>query len=240
MSDVNNNSVVQGKVNITSLGQDSIITTEVNEEFSLPDYVPEVRKVLCVRAKVLPEGKFMSDSGSNTNLEFDGIVTYNVIYTDDEGRLCSTPLQSNYEAQSVISASPSYVMIDTYADSTVCRVLAPRKLTIKSKLKSKLLPFYENVIEENISSLSPSDRIYLEKRTKNLHTLSKKAVYMQNIRMSDKFDYNGKNELTPIMCDATMTLSDCKAQNGSISARGEVKVNCLCFDGEKDIMLIKA
>ena len=240
MSDVNNNSVIQGKVNITSLGQDSIITTEVNEEFSLPDYVPEVRKVLCVRARVLPEGKFMSDSGSNTNLEFDGIVTYNVIYTDDEGRLCSTPLQSNYEAQSVISASPSYVMIDTYADSTVCRVLAPRKLTIKSKLKSKLIPFYENVIEENISPLSASDRIYLEKRTKNIHTLSEKAVYMQNIKMSDKFDYNGKNELTPIMCDATMTLSDCKAQNGSISARGEVKVNCLCFDGEKDIMLIKS
>ena len=69
MSDVNNNSVIQGKVNITSLGQDSIITTEVNEEFSLPDYVPEVRKVLCVRAKVLPEGKFMSDLAHTYQLE---------------------------------------------------------------------------------------------------------------------------------------------------------------------------
>ena len=240
MSDVNNSSVMQNKVNITSLGQDSIVTTEVSEEFSLPDYVPEVRKVLCVRAKVLPEGKFMSDSGANTNLEFDGAVTYNVIYTDDEGRLCSTPLQSSYEAQSMISQSPSSVMIDTYADSTVCRVLAPRKLTIKSKLKSKILPFYENVIEENISPLSPSDRIYLEKRTKNIHTLSEKPVYMQNIRMSDRFDYNGKGALTPIMCDAYMVLNDCKAQNGTVSVRGEVKINCLCSDGGNDIMLTKA
>lgn len=240
MSDVNNSSVLQKKVNVTSLGQDSTVMTEVSEEFSLPDYVAEVRRVLCTRAKVLPEGKFMSDSGSNTGIEFDGLVTYNVIYTDDEGKLCATPLQSNYEAKATVSGSPASVMIDTVVDSVTCRVLAPRRLTVKSKLKSKLLPLYESVIEENISPLSASDQIYLERRTKNIHTVSQKCVYMQNIRMSDSFEYSGKDELTPVMCDANIILSDCKAQNGTVSVRGEVTVKCLCNNGGGEIMLTKS
>ena len=58
----------QGIDKITVVNGDTQMTSEVSEEFSLPDYVPEVRKVLTVRASALPEQKYLSD----TTLEFSG------------------------------------------------------------------------------------------------------------------------------------------------------------------------
>ena len=240
MNEASINSQMPKNPIITSISSDSQLTHEVSEEFSLPDYVPEVRRVLYTKAAVLPEGKFISDSGANTSLEFDGTVTYNVIYTDDEGKLCSTPLSTNYNEQTIISGHPDTVFIDTAVDSVTCRVTAPRKLTIKSRLKSRIMSFTDSAIEENISPRSTADEIYIERYTKSLNTVSLKAVSMQNIKMSDKFDSSEKEELVPVMCDASITITECKAHNGSIAVRGAVNVRCLCHGGEKDIMLTKS
>ena len=207
MNEASINSPMPKNPIITSISSDSQLTHEVSEEFSLPDYVPEVRRVLYTKAAVLPEGKFISDSGANTSLEFDGTVTYNVIYTDDEGKLCSTPLSTNYNEQTIISGHPDTVFIDTAVDSVTCRVTAPRKLTIKSRLKSRIMSFTDSAVEENITPRSTADEIYIERYTKSLNTVSLKAVSMQNIKMSDKFDSSEKEELVPVMCDASITIT---------------------------------
>ena len=51
------------KETLLSLTQDTVTPHEVSEEFSLPDYVPEIRKLLCTRAGVLPESKYVNDAG---------------------------------------------------------------------------------------------------------------------------------------------------------------------------------
>ncbi|MBQ8392955.1 MAG: LysM peptidoglycan-binding domain-containing protein [Clostridia bacterium] len=240
MSEATINSQMPKKAVITSVSSDIQLVNEISEEFSLPDYIPEVRRVLHTRASVLPEGKFISDSGTNTSLEFDGTVTYTVIYTDDEGKLRSIPLSSAYEGKTIIPDSVETVFIDTGVDNVNCRVTAPRKLTIKTRLKSRILSFVENEIEEQISPKSTADEMYIQRRTKTLNTVSLKPVSMQNIRMSDKFDIGSKASMTPLMCDAQMIITDCKARSGYIAVRGTVNVRCLCNDGEKEIMLTKS
>ena len=78
---------------LTSVACDTVVSSDVSEEFVLPDYVPEVRRVLFTRAQALPESKYISGD----TVDFGGTVTYLIIYTDDEGRLCSVPLSSTYE-----------------------------------------------------------------------------------------------------------------------------------------------
>ena len=240
MNDTSLNSQTSKNVMLTRINSDNVITHEVSEEFSLPDYVPEVRRVLHTRASVLPEGRFISDSGANTSVEFDGTVTYNVIYTDDEGKLCSTPLSSSYEGQTVITGHPDNVFIDTGVDSVICRVTAPRRLIIKTRLKSRLLSFADDTIEENISPRSLADEMYIERKQKKLNTVSLKSIFMQNIRMSDRFDLSGKEDLTPIMCDAQMVITECRAHNGTVAARGYVNVSCVCADKEREITVNKS
>lgn len=218
----------QEKNSVMSLSADTIVTHDVNEEFSLPDYVPEIRRLLNVKAQVLPESKYISDKGEHSFLEFGGVVTYLLIYTDDEGKLYSLPLTSNYEAESALTSHPSTVLIDTSIDSVIPRVTAPRKITIKSRLKSRIAGWENREYSENIEGKSVSDEMFTERKTEEIKAVSLSQISMQNIRISDKLDMQGMTNPRPLSCDATVYVTDTKAQNNTVSVRGEIKIKCLC------------
>ena len=71
---------------------DTAAVCEVSEDFVLPDYIPEVRRVVGVRASVSSDGKYLSGD----ELETDGGVTYNVLYVGGDGVLCMTSQTSSY------------------------------------------------------------------------------------------------------------------------------------------------
>lgn len=233
------NTSSRGKAVLTSVSCDTVITHDVSEEFTLPDYVPEVRRVLFTRAQILPESKYISDTQGGAKLDFGGTVTYSVIYTDDEGRLCSTPLSSNYEASAVLKCQPSLTFVDTLADNVTTRVNAPRKLTVKSRLKSRIFGTQGQEISENINQKSSADELYIERLTQSVSTLSVASSTLQNIKMSEKFDTGSKKSLRPILCDAVAYLKDVKATNGGVSCHGDVIVKCLCESEGELISLSK-
>ena len=215
------------------LTTDTVITHDVSEEFTLPDYVPEIRKLLHTRTGVLPESKYMGDDGENTGLEFSGTVTYLLIYTDDEGQLCSLPLTSNYEAKTVLSAHPGTVLIDTSADSVSARVLAPRKITLKTRLKSRIQSWEMREEKEKIENKSAADELFMERRYSEVKSLGIRQVSLGEIKMSDRLDTQGVQSLRPVWCDATTVLSEVRAQNNAVSVRGEARIKCVCLtDGE--------
>ena len=51
---------------------DTSAVCDVTEDFVLPDYIPEVRRVIGVRTTVSADGKYLSGD----ELETDGGVTY--------------------------------------------------------------------------------------------------------------------------------------------------------------------
>lgn len=57
-------------------------TVDVSEDFVLPDYCPEVRRVLGVTARASVGGKYLSGE----ELEADGDVTYTVVYMGGRGK----------------------------------------------------------------------------------------------------------------------------------------------------------
>ena len=73
---------------------DSVHTTDVSEDFSLPDYIPEVRRVVGVQSSSTVDGKYLNGD----ELEADGSVMYTVIYLGGDGGLCAVPLSSWTEA----------------------------------------------------------------------------------------------------------------------------------------------
>ena len=223
-----------------SLSTDTTITHDVNEEFSLPDYVPEIRRLLSVKAQPLPESKYVSDKGEGTGVEFGGTMTYLLIYTDDEGNLSSLPLTSNYEAEAILLSRPQTIFIDTTVDSLLPRVNAPRKITIKSRLKSRILGWESKEYKENIQGGGISEEMFLQRKTESVKALSLLPVSQQNIRVSDKLDMQGHTSAKPLWCDAFVYVKDARAQNNTISVRGEIKVKCLCQKGDEYITLTKS
>ncbi len=227
MNTQNTNSCVNN-TSITGVCCDTTITHDISEEFTLPDYVNEVRRVLTTRAQVLPESKYIADSQSGTTLDFGGTVTYFVVYTDDEGKLCSTPLSSTYETQTVLKGRPSEIFIDTVPDSVTTRVSAPRRLTIKTRLKSRIFGYEASEVCDGIQQRSSADELFIERLGVKARTLSVGSATLTGIKISEKFDTPSLASLRPVLCDAVAILKDVKATNGSASCHGELIVKCLC------------
>lgn len=227
------------KNQMLSLTTDTVVTHEVSEEFILPDYVPEIRKLLHTKTGVLPESKYMGDEGEDTSLEIGGTVTYLLIYTDDEGQLCSLPLTSGYEAKTVVSGHPTAVFVDTHGDATSARVLAPRKIAIKTRLKSRVQCWETREEKERIENKSAADELFMEKSLVEINSLGIRQVSMSGIKMSDRLDSHGLRGLRPLWCDATSVINDVRAQKNSVSVRGEATVRCVCMNGDEAVTLTK-
>lgn len=209
---------------ISVVASDNSQTHEVSEEFVLPDYIPEIRKLLACKASVLPESRFVSDETVLTS----GSVTYLVIYTDDEGKLRATPLSSSYEVELGVSKSPKNVFVDTTVDSVLPRVNAPRRLSIKSRLKSRAMCIESQEIQENISPKSSADEMFLERKLTALDTFEISTATLDNIKISDELDMQGIKEAKPLWCDASAQIKEYKVRARGISVRGDVSVKCVC------------
>lgn len=205
------------------IGTDTVVYHESSEEFSLPDYVPEIRKVLCVSCGVVPESKYVSEGSECAQVEFGGSITYSLIYTDEEGKLSALPLNSNYEAKGQIASMPRGTIIDTIADNATCRVNGPRRVTLKSRLKSRILSFVQAETEGTISPKSSADELYVERLTATYPAMQESFHSLEGIKISESFEKGGK----PLWCDAQGIINDVKAQRGSVSVKGEVTIRCL-------------
>lgn len=225
---------------LLKLTTDTVITHDTSEEFSLPDYVPEIRKLLHTKVGVLPESKYIGDDGANSSLEYGGTVTYLLIYTDDEGTLCSLPLTSSYEAQATLISRPTTVFIDTVVDAVTPRVNAPRKITVKTRMKSRIQGWESTSETEKIENKSTADELFIERSIQGIKSVSIKPISLGGVKFSDKIDTQGEQSPRPLWCDAAAVINDVRVQNNTVSVRGDVKIKCICEAGAEKVVLTKS
>ena len=220
-----NSDVGGGKMQLTLL-YDGESVGEVSEEFSLPDYQAEVSRIVCVRPQFLLENKYISDTGSGVFLEIGGTVTYSVIYTDADGELSCVPLSSAYEAKIPLSEVSEHTKLSFKCESTSFRATAPRRLSLKTKVRCRVRAFKELKAEGKITPASTSDEIYLERCEKTALAPEIKEISLKNVKMSETLGTLG-GSVKPIWCDAYVSLSEVRCENGYVKASGEATVKCL-------------
>ncbi len=117
-----------------------LVTRDVNAlrcesvgEYSLPDYNADIKKVLMVKCKVFPSGKFLGED----SLEFSGSVGYEMVYLDSDNNVTHAEFSTDYDAALKVSAE-TYVDSDisTRVSSCNMRLVGPRKLSVKCLLDS--------------------------------------------------------------------------------------------------------
>lgn len=109
--------------------------TECQTEYTLPDYNPDVRKILFTSAEVKPAGKFAGDE----KIEFSGIIVYNLVYSDAENNISSTSFTSDYDYD--VKYNPdSYkdAFTETRVSNFALRLTGPRKVSAKATLCSRV------------------------------------------------------------------------------------------------------
>ena len=109
----------------------SDVYTESSVDYVLPDYLGEVRKILFSDVSLRPSGRF----AGGDEVEFSGIVVYNVVYLDSEGSLSSVEFTSDYD-YAVKCSGENYndSIADTRVSNYAVRLTGPRKISAKASL----------------------------------------------------------------------------------------------------------
>lgn len=131
------------------------LTVEVSGDYSLPDYQPEIKRLLRIGTNVLPPNRFAGTDG----MELRGTLDYYVLYMGHDNGVYCAPLTTEYsmqaepdaEGRGLLSAAgePMVCICDASTETPVGRVTAPRRLNIRCKVKADVRLYGECPLEIN-------------------------------------------------------------------------------------------
>ena len=137
---------------------------EISAEYNLPDYLPDINRLLKVSAKMTESSHFLSGD----TLEYDGKLKCTVLYATGDGNLKSADFERDFSGNMGVSGTSGDcdIRFDGDIETVSCRLLNPRKLTAKIKLAVKGEVYCNVVTTPNIAGkLSASEERALQYRT---------------------------------------------------------------------------
>ena len=210
---------------------------EISEEYILPDYLPDIKKILFVKSDVSENDEFIGDGRA----EFGGEAVFNIIYSGDSGSPRCVSRAFNYlngiELESIYDES----IIDSrsHIKNRTVRALSPRKILIKAKVVTRINVRNKVCVSPRLTGGSGmEDEFTLERKVNYIDCVNFARITEKDIRMSEDIEYRGKYPISELICAvADAVTGDCKYDSGKMTLRGNVRLGFLVAagDGEQNI-----
>lgn len=202
------------------------VFAETNEDFILPDYMPEVRRVLRLETRLLRGEKFVGGGKA----EFDGTVLYTLFYTDNEEKLTAVPLESRYEYRVGLGADAGdLIYSDEALESVSLRPSGPRRVNVRAKIRAAVHEVKDEAASVPLSILAEEDCPCLWREEKVLRTVR---------LLSDGFEASAERmlesdgeEIRPLYASAEALVEHAQAKDGHVHCRGTVFIRALAEKG---------
>ena len=213
---------------------DRQIATEIASDFSIPDYQPEIKRILRVNATVTPADRYIGVG----NAEFSGNVDYNILYVGNDGALYCTLQSEQYqfsvplELNSEIELNEGFVCdVESIPDMAVGRLLAPRKFSVKCRLRSHVRIYGTQYREV---SLSGADTASLERLCGSAACARVFCGVGEPFSLGDDVLCDAQaGNLRVIGGEGHVFITEASAGSGLVNCRGEVALKLLCCqDGD--------
>lgn len=196
----------------------------VDVEFTLPDYCPDIARVL--KCRVSPWISSRSVSGSTLGIE--GRASVMLIYADADGSLCSYAYEAPFNrsvdmggvkegsCSAFVRAKPEYVN---------CRAVTPRKLDVHGALtlKAKVI---SRKVADILTDLDSPDMQMLRGSAPATTPMAAAEKYMI-VEEELELDQNQPAIRSLLRCDARALSSECKIISNKAVVKGELLVEAL-------------
>lgn len=208
---------------------------ELNSDFTLPDYQPEIRRLLSTRAIILPHSEYIG----NGNAEISGEINYKITYLGADNELYSVTLSDKYKCNAPLNFNSHSVNNDDTliipsckTESVSARVLGPRKLNVRSKLDCQILAFSPSIYTPNL--VGAHNKSSIENKISHTNCINIKKSANESLILNDFVSFDTQTDNIRIIdCSASVTFSECLALSDKISAKGDATLKILyCNDGE--------
>ncbi len=195
----------------------------VELDYILPDYYPEIFRVLNVR--ILPSISARTLNG--TKLEYELTTKIRLTYVSESGEMCSAEQVLSYNRSTELSASAKSpkISISPYTESASCRVSGKRRADIRGIISVSVTATADEA-KQAVSEAS-GDGLQLKK---SLVTYpSKRITVTKRITVVDDVDLGQSKPAvkTVIRADAAVITADKKILSGKLLTKGEAEVSLL-------------
>ena len=203
-------------------------TADITGDYTLPDYRPELRRLLYVSGRALPPAKYVGGG----SVELDGVVEYGIVYVGADGALYSAPLTGEYSLRLPMENLSSFdlnegvcVMVSCVPESITARVTAPRKLSLRCRMRCTVSAYGKMPIGERlIGETAPESICRLSECVQNASVMSGRSDV---IMLSDELPLPFADARV-VGADAGVLVSETAISDGEMRARGEVVIKLLC------------
>lgn len=203
------------------------VVTELSSDFTLPDYYPEIRKLLRIETNVSPAGRYI---GGGTVM-FSGKVDYEMIYVTADGGLAGAPLGCDYAFEVPLTRPDNAfdpfvpeVIADLRVENAVGRVTSQRKVSVKCRLNSRVRGYclfkYAPQIDGNVKC---------EKLTEEILCADSRRYMGEEFTISAQIPVETEL-LTPVCSRSEAYIKEISATGGLVTVSGEAKLKFLCTE----------
>ena len=188
-------------------------------EYTVPDYMPEIRKLLRIETRLLPTGRFLSGGRA----ELSGVCVHTVYYSDGEGRLSAIVESGDYRCAVPLAEEDAEVIASCRVRGVTHRLSGPRRIGIRTSIEASVAvlahePFGECEGCEECETLkeraSVCERVFL----------SHEGIALSDISHMDGL---APEEVRLISTDASVHVREVRLQEGGALCSGEVWVRVL-------------
>ncbi len=215
---------------------DKTVTTELSSDFTLPDYQPEIKRLLRVKTTVSPAEKYIGMGSA----EFSGTVDYAILYAGNDGALYCANQSGDYRFTCPIEAGADFDLgdgltcdVETVAESAMGRVSGPRRMSVKCRLRSRVRLLGTRLLEERASGVAEASIERLRGSTVCAQSFVGTGEVLE---LGDEILCDGTAEdLRVIFGEGQVFVSEATAGSGCVNCRGEVALRLLtCREGSDD------
>lgn len=208
--------------------------TEAGEEFVLPDYYPEVRRVVSALCRVLPEAWY--DNGDS--VEQGGVVAFTVLYLGDDGSLTAAPLTTDFTAvlpiQSNGERSSAVYSVDTSVENVTCRATGPRRLVLRARIRTAAVGERRQSMDVQIcdiggASATAAEKLSVQHMEKQVQSMRRAIGRITGNVSGELREHSGTK---PVMCDGEIMVNEAVLSDGNVTVKGEAVLWCICFGAD--------
>ncbi len=211
---------------------DRQVVTELSADITLPDYRPEIKRLLRIHTTVMPADKYIGPG----NADISGIIHYTVLYAGNDGQIYSVSSEGEYRFAVPVEVPHDCEIsegilcrVEGRAESCSGRVGGPRRLTVKCRLRSRVQMYGMTLLEEKTDCPKEStERLWGSAECARIFLGESEAISLGDEILFE----NPAEELRVIGGEGNVQVSEAVAGSGEVHCRGEVVLKLLCARGD--------
>lgn len=203
----------------------SEINTESGADYTLPDYLGDVRKILFTECALRQAGHFSDDSGD----EFSGIVVYDIVYLDAENKPTRASFTSDFELKLKGEENRERTICTPVISTYSIRLNGPRRISARANISASLRCIvYDEIVQTGTAFEEGERRLQSKEACLNLRcAVASVKVEREFAEKLSWVEGAIADEVEVIYSTATAEVEKACAGEGEVKLSGELKLSAL-------------